>query len=132
MAVEEYVLASLQNLNVIPDSQVPFGRNTHLINQAKSLKKLAYTLLYDGVAVPITHLAHKMGDVSKTQIAVEFVRHYGHFFRGVHWIDTAKSEATEADIAANGAWMVTVRRAPFLEGCLKRIVWSLVIWRRQV
>ncbi|MEZ4645098.1 MAG: FxSxx-COOH system tetratricopeptide repeat protein [Chloroflexota bacterium] len=86
-------------------SYLPFHRNAIFTGRSADLMKLAEMLLptanADGLtkAVVITG----MGGLGKTQLAVEYAYRYGRYYSGgVYWLNFAKAESIDEEIAAIG------------------------------
>ena len=78
-------------------------RNEVFTGREAALLTLAEALLYEPKsATLVTQAVAGMGGIGKTQLAVEFCYRYGHFFRGVHWLNAAEPAGIEAEVAACG------------------------------
>jgi len=89
-----------------PGSRITFHRNALFTDREGALKTLARALLYDKIpSALVTQAIEGMGGVGKTELAIEFVHRYGSFFYGVHWLNAARPEAIDTEVAACGAVM---------------------------
>jgi len=85
---------------------LPFPRNGHFTGRKSGLEKLAETLLGEHqTGVVVNQAITGMGEIGKTQLAVEFAYEYGHHFQGVHWLDLHVTGTLETQIAFCGEKM---------------------------
>jgi hypothetical protein len=98
-------LETLPDLAPLPNgSRMPFSHNRLFVGREADLIQLARALKGSGTAaiVPIA-AAVGLGGIGKTQLAVEFVHHYGQYFvGGVFWLNFANPDAIPHEIAACG------------------------------
>jgi len=81
-----------------PHSRMSYRRNHTFVNRHGELQKMAQSLK-NGQAVVISG----SGGVGKTQLSVEFVHRYGHYFvGGVFWLNFADAENIPSEVAACG------------------------------
>ena len=87
-------------------SRIPFSPNPLFEGRVEDLKKIAETLLgKSNTGVVVNQAITGMGGLGKTQLAVEFAYRYGHYYRGVHWLDLADPSLLDSEIAQCGAEM---------------------------
>ncbi|MEZ4593458.1 MAG: tetratricopeptide repeat protein [Chloroflexota bacterium] len=81
-----------------PHSRMSYRQNHAFVNRHDELQKMAHALK-NGQAVVISG----SGGVGKTQLSVEFVHRYGHYFvGGVFWLNFADAENVPSEVAACG------------------------------
>lgn len=89
-----------------PKSRMSLSRNPMFVGRQRDLKALARALKGSETVVigqVETAAATGMGGIGKTQLASEFVHHYGQYFAGgVFWLSFADPNAIPAEIAACG------------------------------
>jgi tetratricopeptide (TPR) repeat protein len=88
-----------------PGSRMPLARNPLFVGREVDLLRLARALRSGGTAAigPQAAVATGLGGIGKTQLACEFVHHYGQFFAGgVFWLSCAEPDAIAAEVAACG------------------------------
>jgi len=88
-----------------PGSRMPFQPNPLFVGREKELLVIANSLLFqstgENIVVSQTAAATGLGGIGKTQLAVEFVYHYGRFFAGgVYWLNFEDPKAVPAEVAA--------------------------------
>jgi tetratricopeptide (TPR) repeat protein len=86
-----------------PGSRMPFLHNPLFVGRAAELRRIADALkVGDTAAISQSAAATGMGGIGKTQLAVEFVHRYGHYFTGVFWLSFADPNGVPAEVAACG------------------------------
>ncbi len=106
---------------------LPFGRNPGFVGRAEELEQLA-RLLEQNELVALVGMA----GVGKTQLAVEYVFHYGkRYGGGIFWLNAAEQASLEEDIATCGPLM---RLFPDNEhlGLDQRVAQVLELWQRHI
>ncbi len=89
-----------------PGSRMPLSHNPLFVGRLNDLLAVARAIK-GGESVSVVQseitAASGMGGIGKTQLASEFVHHYGQFFAGgVFWLSFADAEAVPVEIAACG------------------------------
>jgi len=84
-------------------SRMPYARNPLFVGHEEDLKGLA-AALKGGRTAAIGQIAavSGMGGIGKTQLAVEFVHHYGQFFAGVFWLNFGVPGSIPSEVALCG------------------------------
>jgi len=85
-------------------SRMPFSCNPYFVGRQDDLISLAQTLKA-GSSAGSGHIAAitGLGGIGKTQLACEFVHHYGSYFTGgVFWLSFADPESIAAEVAQCG------------------------------
>lgn len=81
-----------------PHSRMSYRQNHAFVNRYGELQKIAQSLKNGQVVV-----VSGSGGVGKTQLSVEFVHRYGHYFvGGVFWLNFADPENVPSEVAACG------------------------------
>ncbi len=81
--------------------KMPLPANRDFVGREDELKAIAKAVKEGQVAAVV---AAGIGGVGKTQLAVEWVHRYGHYFKGgVFWLDFSRRADVPLDIAAAGA-----------------------------
>ncbi len=123
LAAAEQRVASLP-LDTIPDvtslppgSRMPLTSNPLFVGREEDLKALAVALKGgETAAIGQIAAATGLGGIGKTQLAVEFIHRYGHYFAGgVFWLSFADPETIPAEVAACGG-RGCLNLAPDFEG----------------
>lgn len=87
-----------------PGSRMLFRRNPLFVGRENDLRALAYALT-GGTIIAIGQVAAAtgLGGIGKTNLATEFVYHYGQFFAGgVYWLSFADPAAIASEVIACG------------------------------
>ena len=120
-----------------PGSRMALDHNRQFVGREPELLALAQ-LLKDGataVITPKTTAATGLGGIGKTQLAVEFVHHFGQFFETVHWLNMADAASVAAEIAqcggvgAMGLWPNTASLSLQEQVDLVKAVWNMPLPR---
>ena len=83
---------------VPPHSRISYRHNPAFVGRSRELQTLAQHLKNGQVTI-----ISGLGGIGKTQLSVEFVHRYGHYFvGGVFWMNFADAENVPAEVAACG------------------------------
>ncbi|MEE9234587.1 MAG: tetratricopeptide repeat protein [Candidatus Acidoferrales bacterium] len=84
-------------------SRMPHASNPLFVGRENELKKLARKLTPgSGTTVGVQAAVTGMGGVGKTQLAIEYVHHYGRLYQGVFWLDMETTENAQSEVARCG------------------------------
>jgi tetratricopeptide (TPR) repeat protein len=84
-------------------SRMPHASNPLFVGRENELRELARKLTPgSGTTVGVQAAVTGMGGVGKTQLAIEYVHHYGRLYQGVFWLDMEKLENAQSEVARCG------------------------------